>query len=67
MIKKESEVLMICSICKNPIEGIHDDEREEFMVDGKPVHEDCWFEEMGKLVEEHPVVSGRRGRGCAAN
>ena len=58
---------MICAVCDKPIDDRHPDELEEFQINGKPVHEECWYEALGKIVEEHPVVSPIRGHGFALN
>lgn len=46
-----------CCVCEKPITGEHPDVMRE--IDGKPVHETCYFEEFGKLLEEHPPGHGR--------
>lgn len=50
-----------CVICQQPITGIHPDEVR--MVRDGPVHDDCYFEEMGNEVEKHPIRSPRVRRG----
>ncbi len=43
-----------CGICHRPITDIHPDEVK--LIGGKPVHEDCYYEEFGKGIEEYPIA-----------
>ena len=61
---KESEVSMKCPVCQKPIETVSSaDELDEFKINGEPVHEDCYWEEFGKGIEEHPICTPRILRG----
>lgn len=42
-----------CGICHKPITNVHPDEVK--FVDRKPVHDDCYYEELDKEIEEHPI------------
>lgn len=48
-----------CSICKKPISGVHSDDLR--MIPAGPVHDDCYFHELGNLVEAHPPHGPRHG------
>ena len=46
-----------CKVCENPIDDETTGIRE---VKNGFVCDDCYFEEWGRLVEEHPICSPRR-------
>lgn len=48
-----------CVTCKNPITGVHSDDLR--MIADGPVHNDCYFKELGDVVEAHPPCGPRRG------
>ncbi len=52
-----------CVICKKPIRGVHSDDLR--MIPAGPVHDDCYFHELGNLVEAHPPRGPRHGHGSA--
>jgi len=39
----------LCAICEKPLVGC-----EEHSTTNGQVHEECYFDELGKLVEAHP-------------
>ena len=57
---------VICSICKNlnkPITlGEFQAEEVCHTADGL-AHADCYWGELGKVIDEHPIASGRVRRG----
>ncbi len=46
-----------CAICGKSLIFIHPDEVR--IYEDKPVHDDCYFEKLGELVEKHPINSPR--------
>ena len=42
----------ICVLCESEIEP---GEQPEFIAGDKPVHADCYFGALGKLIEESPI------------
>ena len=54
---------MNCTICHQPIQE-HPEEAKT--INSKPVCDDCYYEKLGELVEESPIVSGRCGHGAVA-
>lgn len=48
-----------CAICTKPIGGVHSDDLR--MIPAGPVHDDCYFHELGNLVETHPPHGPRHG------
>ena len=45
---------MECSICHNAIILQCSDDNPH-RISGEPVCRDCYFQELGKLVEQHPI------------
>jgi hypothetical protein len=41
-----------CCVCKKPITGVHSDDVRT--VDNKPTHDDCYFQELGTVLEQYP-------------
>lgn len=50
-----------CGVCHNPITDVHPDVVRR--INGKPVHEDCYYEELGEGIEKHPICSPSVRRG----
>lgn len=48
----------VCSICKS-----HLDLQESRLTDLGEVCEDCYFEALGELIEQHPICSPNVRRG----
>lgn len=42
-----------CGICHKPMTGVHPDEVRR--VGDEPVHDDCYFDELGAGIEQHPI------------
>jgi hypothetical protein len=53
-IWKKISSIGVCCICIKPITGVHSDDVRT--INGKPVHEDCYFEDFGREIESHPIV-----------
>ena len=47
------EVLATCASCRKPILKVHGEEPR--MTSDGPVHEDCWFNDLGTEIEQHPI------------
>jgi len=45
---------MKCHICNKDI-YIRYNGGEPKKIDGKPTCEDCYYDELGKVIEEHPI------------
>jgi hypothetical protein len=43
---------LLCGSCHQPISDEHPEEMRH--ISGKPVHEDCYYEDLGNLMEQHP-------------
>lgn len=52
---------VICVVCTKPVGG-----GEPHFIGDDLVHEDCYYEELGKLVEQHPPGNPRHARPIAA-
>ena len=48
-----------CAICKKPISGGHSDEIR--MIPAGLVHDDCYWSELGNVVEAYPPHGPRHG------
>lgn len=44
-----------CDICQKPIKA--NGLQENYSINNQPVHEDCYFSEFSKHVDEHPITS----------
>ncbi len=50
----------ICAHCKKPIQS--QDGVEKRFIDSERVHEDCYFDALGKITEQCPIgLPTRRG------
>jgi len=49
---------MICPLCSEPIIKCGGELKR---IDGKPVCENCYFDELGRTVEMYPVSCPRHG------
>jgi hypothetical protein len=59
-MKQEGSTQFNCVKCG----GLIDDHPEEVKkIDGKPVHDECFYEELGKLVEASPIIAAGLRRG----
>lgn len=47
----------ICAVCEKPIPP--DPNGKPKTIENGSVHRDCWYEELGKEVEEHPLGYAR--------
>ncbi len=59
---------MKCAICRDEIDVTQEPDgyvTKFIHEDGgkSAVHEDCYYDELGKAVEGHPIVGPHRGRG----
>ncbi|MDP3985589.1 MAG: hypothetical protein Q8P82_02385 [bacterium] len=44
---------VLCAVCSQPIR----EEDEDELVDGKPVHLDCFYDSLSDALEEFPIGS----------
>lgn len=44
---------IVCKICKRSITGVPPEEMKT--IDGKPVHDDCYFEKISMMIKKQPV------------
>ncbi|HME86927.1 MAG TPA: hypothetical protein VKE88_00780 [Candidatus Nanoarchaeia archaeon] len=44
-----------CGVCTSPVSS-----SSAYQINKKPVHGDCYFDEFGKEIEAHPIISPRR-------
>ena len=59
---------MNCAVCGKPIKVLSSaDELDDFTIDGKPVHEDCYYKKLGEEVEQFPPASRRPCYGTSAD
>lgn len=51
-----------CGVCHKPITDEHPDDVRFIGEEGakQPVHEDCFFDELGNIVEQHPIFNPTR-------
>ncbi|MDO8620454.1 MAG: hypothetical protein Q7R64_03860 [bacterium] len=54
---------ILCAICREPITVAHLQAEEVLPFQGKGAHADCFYQKLGELIEEHPIVSGGNWRG----
>jgi len=50
-----------CALCQSEITETHPD--EFYRVKNKPICNDCYFEALGSLIEDYPIVHPRIHRG----
>jgi len=60
-LSKEPSSIGDCGICREPIHDEHPDEVRR--VNGKLVHEDCYYGALGDEIEKHPIASAGIRRG----
>ena len=51
---------MICTICHEPI-ILQCSDDNPYKISGEPVCKSCYFKELGKVVEQHPIGCIRHG------
>ncbi len=51
---KRPEIL--CAICQEPITVAHIPAEEVHTFRGKDVHADCYYQKLGELIDQHPIV-----------
>ena len=45
-----------CSLCPNPLfDSMKSSDEEPYVIDGKPVCRDCYFNELGDFIEKNPI------------
>ena len=48
----------LCDKCKKPITEADRQAEEVQLIDGKPIHDDCYFNGFGEAVETDPIPGG---------
>lgn len=52
--------MIVCPLCNKEITQQEEVGEEMHFVDGKQVHSDCYFQDFGEGIEQHPVVMPTR-------
>lgn len=48
----------LCDKCKKPITEADRQAEEVKSINGKPVHDDCYFNSLGEAVDTDPIPGG---------